>query len=50
MPGLNPRGSTASFADYTRMVPAHFVTEILLIGCPDPDPTYTRFLVRSAMR
>lgn len=28
---------------YTRMVPAHYVTEILLIGCPDPDPTYTRF-------
>src|ERR1041385_8333462 len=29
---------------YTRMVPAHYITEILLIGCPDPDPTYTRFL------
>ena len=28
---------------YTRMVPAHHVTEILLIGCPDPDPLYTRF-------
>jgi asparagine synthase (glutamine-hydrolysing) len=28
---------------YTRMVPAHYITEILLIGCPDPDPTYTRF-------
>jgi asparagine synthase (glutamine-hydrolysing) len=28
---------------YTRMVPAHYVTEIHLIGCPDPDPTYTRF-------
>lgn len=28
---------------YTRMVPAHYVTELLLIGCPDPDPTYTRF-------
>jgi len=28
---------------YTRMVPAHYVTEIQLIGCPDPDPTYTRF-------
>lgn len=28
---------------YTRMVPAHFVVEIQLVGCPDPDPTYTRF-------
>ena len=28
---------------YTRMVPAHHVTEIQLIGCPDPDPVYTRF-------
>jgi asparagine synthase (glutamine-hydrolysing) len=28
---------------YTRMVPAHYVIELHLIGCPDPDPTYTRF-------
>ena len=28
---------------YTRMVPAHYVVEIQLIGCPDPDPMYTRF-------
>ncbi len=28
---------------YTRMVPAHYVVEILLVGCPDPDPVYTRF-------
>ena len=28
---------------YTRMVPAHYVVEIQLVGCPDPDPTYTRF-------
>src|SRR6059036_2614156 len=28
---------------YTRMVPAHYVTEIQLVGCPDPDPVYTRF-------
>jgi asparagine synthase (glutamine-hydrolysing) len=28
---------------YTRMVPAHYVVEIALLGCPDPDPTYTRF-------
>lgn len=28
---------------YTRMVPAHYVTKIQLLGCPDPNPTYTRF-------
>ncbi|HUB80938.1 MAG TPA: asparagine synthase-related protein [Bryobacteraceae bacterium] len=28
---------------YTRMVPAHHVVHLQLIGCPDPDPTYTRF-------
>jgi asparagine synthase (glutamine-hydrolysing) len=28
---------------YTRMAPAHYVTEVALIGCPDPNPTYTRF-------
>jgi asparagine synthase (glutamine-hydrolysing) len=28
---------------YTRMVPAHHVVELQLIGCPDPDPSYTRF-------
>src|SRR6476619_4772590 len=28
---------------YTRMVPAHYVVEIHLIGCPDPDPIYIRF-------
>ncbi|MBX3746357.1 MAG: asparagine synthetase B family protein [Verrucomicrobiae bacterium] len=29
---------------YTRMVPAHYVVEIELVGCPDPDPVYRRFL------
>src|SRR5450755_1239488 len=28
---------------YTRMIPAHHVVELQLIGCPDPDPVYTRF-------
>ncbi|MES2221294.1 MAG: asparagine synthase-related protein [Acidobacteriota bacterium] len=28
---------------YTRMVPAHYVVELQLIGCPDPDPVYSRF-------
>jgi asparagine synthase (glutamine-hydrolysing) len=36
---------------YTRMVPAHYLVEIQLVGCPDPDPTYTRFFTpqRNAM-
>lgn len=29
--------------NYTRMVPAHHVVDLELIGCPDPDPVYTRF-------
>ena len=29
---------------YTRMVPAHHVTTIRLVGCPDPNPTYERFV------
>lgn len=28
---------------YTRMVPAHHVVQLQLVGCPDPDPVYTRF-------
>lgn len=28
---------------YTRMVPAHYITKIDLLGCPDPNPSYTRF-------
>lgn len=28
---------------YTRMVPAHFIVELALVGCPDPNPTYTRY-------
>jgi asparagine synthase (glutamine-hydrolysing) len=28
---------------YTRMVPAHYIVELALVGCPDPEPTYTRF-------
>jgi asparagine synthase (glutamine-hydrolysing) len=29
---------------YTRMVPAHHVTTIRLVGCPDPSPSYRRFV------
>jgi asparagine synthase (glutamine-hydrolysing) len=28
---------------YTRMVPAHHVTTLRLIGCPDPNPVHRRF-------
>lgn len=28
---------------YTRMVPAHHVVELELVGCPDPRPDYTRY-------
>ncbi len=30
--------------EYTRMAPAHHITRLRLLGCPDPNPTYTRFL------
>ena len=41
---LKSEGLDAQFhPSYTRMVPAHHVVELQLIGCPDPDPTYTRF-------
>ena len=28
---------------YTRMVPAHHLLELQLVGCPDPNPKLTRF-------
>ncbi|MCS6975675.1 MAG: asparagine synthase-related protein, partial [Gemmatales bacterium] len=28
---------------YTRMVPAHHITEVGLVGCPDPAPVHRRF-------
>jgi asparagine synthase (glutamine-hydrolysing) len=28
---------------YTRMVPAHHVTTLRLLGCPDPNPVHARF-------
>lgn len=30
---------------YTRMAPAHYVTEVALTGCPDPSPRHQRFFV-----
>ena len=41
---LRARGLSAQFhPTYTRMVPAHHVLELRLVGCPDPSPTYSRF-------
>jgi asparagine synthase (glutamine-hydrolysing) len=41
---LDAEGLAGQFhPSYTRMVPAHFVVDLALVGCPDPDPTYTRF-------
>lgn len=28
---------------YTRMVPAHYIVELNLVGCPDPNPRNTRY-------
>jgi len=28
---------------YTRMAPAHYITTIELLGCPDPSPVHARF-------
>jgi asparagine synthase (glutamine-hydrolysing) len=30
---------------YTRMVPAHYLVELAIIGCPDPAPINKRYLV-----
>jgi asparagine synthase (glutamine-hydrolysing) len=46
---LNAEGLGEQFhPSYTRMVPAHYVAQLELIGCPDPDPVYTRFFAPEA--
>ena len=41
---LERRGWSDQFhPSYTRMAPAHHVTTLRLIGCPDPNPSYRRF-------
>ena len=41
---LGRRGWVSQFhPSYTRMAPAHHVTTLRLIGCPDPNPVYRRF-------
>jgi len=41
---LARRGWGAQFhPSYSRMVPAHHITTLRLIGCPDPNPVHLRF-------
>jgi asparagine synthase (glutamine-hydrolysing) len=41
---LARRGWVGQFhPSYTRMVPAHHVTTLRLVGCPDPNPIHRRF-------
>ncbi len=41
---LKTKGFETQFhPSYTRMVPAHYVMRLELVGCPDPNPVYTRF-------
>ncbi|HKD17141.1 MAG TPA: asparagine synthase-related protein [Thermoanaerobaculia bacterium] len=45
---LETEGLAAQFhPSYTRMVPAHYVVDLELIGCPDPSPTYERYFTPS---
>jgi asparagine synthase (glutamine-hydrolysing) len=50
---LKSEGMDGQFhPSYTRMVPAHHIVELHLIGCPDPAPVYTRFFTpeRNSLR
>jgi asparagine synthase (glutamine-hydrolysing) len=41
---LEQRGWGSQFhPTYTRMVPAHHITTLQLLGCPDPNPVHQRF-------
>ena len=35
---------------YTRMVPAHHIVELQLLGCPDPNPVYKRYFTPTRNR
>lgn len=48
---LNQEGLGNQFQpEYTRMVPAHYLAEIALLGCPDPNPTFTRYFTPTRNR
>jgi len=41
---LKTKGLHSQFhPSYTRMVPAHYVVRLEVVGCPDPNPEYSRF-------
>src|SRR3954466_14693139 len=41
---LGRRGWADQFhPSYTRMVPAHYITTLRLVGCPDPNPLHQGF-------
>ena len=41
---LKTKGLHTQFhPSYTRMVPAHYVVRLEVVGCPDPNPVYTRY-------
>ncbi len=41
---LQSEGLDSQFhPSYTRMVPAHHLVELALVGCPDPNPVATRY-------
>ena len=45
---LETEGLAGQFhPSYTRMVPAHHVVDLELIGCPDPSPSYERYFTPS---
>jgi asparagine synthase (glutamine-hydrolysing) len=46
--GLAADGLAGQFhPSYTRMVPAHYIVNLSLVGCPDPDPVYARYFTPS---
>jgi asparagine synthase (glutamine-hydrolysing) len=48
---LQSEGLAGQFhPSYTRMVPAHYIVELELIGCPDPNPKNVRFLTPEPSR
>ena len=48
---LRKEGLAAQFhPSYTRMVPAHYVVDIELVGCPDPSPSYERYFTPALAR
>lgn len=48
---LREEGLAGQFhPSYTRMVPAHYIVELNLVGCPDPNPVNTRYFTPASNR